>query len=85
MPEVGDFCLAEGFEGFFAKRFSEESKWVRKVISVTYVSNICKPVLVILFGVGKEFKCNSVENIATQVANHAKKCKLLEMEQSFTG
>ena len=55
-----------------------------QVVLVAQVPDVCDPVLTTLAGASEELNNNTVKNVALQVANHAKKCKLPEVEESLT-
>ena len=55
-----------------------------QVVLVAQVPDVCDPVLTTLAGASEELTSNTVENVAIQVANHAKECKLPEVEESLT-
>ena len=55
-----------------------------QVIHKSEVPNICKPVLIALFGGCKELHCNIMQNIVRKTANHAEEGELLEVEQALT-
>ena len=57
---------------------------MREVISETQSSNVSKPVLAVLTGVGEELYSYFVKDIIRQVTNHNKQAELLLVKEGFT-